>query len=65
MEDIMPILRLSEDSGSEEVLPFAMMVHELLSLPVTMRSSIVKVSGLKMEKSWIMTIPDLYLKSFI
>jgi len=43
----MPILRLSEDSGSEEVLPFARMVHELLSLPVTMRSKYNK--GVRLE----------------
>jgi len=33
-------LRISDDSASEEILPFAKMVHELLSLPVTMRRKI-------------------------
>jgi len=41
-------LRLSEDSSSEEVLPFAKMVHELLSLPVTMRSKNKK--GVRIEQ---------------
>ncbi|MCE8423028.1 MAG: DUF2111 domain-containing protein [Candidatus Methanoperedens sp.] len=47
----MSILRLSEDSGSEEVLPFATMVHELLSLPVTMRSKNKK--GVRLENGKI------------
>ena len=34
----MPELRISDNSTSEEILPFAKMVHELVSLPVTMRS---------------------------
>ncbi|VVB91700.1 Uncharacterised protein [uncultured archaeon] len=41
-------LRISEDSTSEEILPFAKMVHELLSLPVTMRSKNKK--GVRLEQ---------------
>lgn len=44
----MPSLSISEDSSSEEILPFAKMVHELLSLPVTMRSKNKK--GVRLEK---------------
>ncbi|MDO9097799.1 MAG: DUF2111 domain-containing protein [Candidatus Methanoperedens sp.] len=44
----MSILRLSADSSSEEILPFAKMMHELLSLPVTMRSKNKK--GVRLEK---------------
>jgi len=44
----MPALRLSADSSSEEILPFAKMVHELLSLPVTMRSK--NKNGVRLEK---------------
>lgn len=44
----MPVLHLSADSKSEEILPFAKMVHELLSLPVTMRSKNKK--GVRLEK---------------
>lgn len=39
---------LSPDSSSEEILPFARMVHELTSLPVTMRSKNKK--GVRLEK---------------
>ena len=41
-------LHISEDSTSEEILPFAKMVHELLSLPVTMRTKNKK--GVRLEK---------------
>lgn len=44
-------LRMSENSSSEEVLPFAKMVHELFSLPVTMRSKNKK--GVRLEKGSI------------
>ncbi|VVB92340.1 Uncharacterised protein [uncultured archaeon] len=44
----MPALRLSADSETDEILPFAKMVHELLSLPVTMRSKNKK--GVRLEK---------------
>jgi hypothetical protein len=43
----MSVLSISENSGSEEILPFAKMVHELLSLPVTMRSRNKK--GVRLE----------------
>ncbi len=41
-------LSISENSTSEEVLPLAKMVHELLTLPVTMRSKNKK--GIRLEK---------------
>lgn len=41
-------LRISENSSSEEILPFAKMAHELFSLPVTMRSKNKK--GVRLEK---------------
>ncbi|MGB8215938.1 MAG: DUF2111 domain-containing protein [Candidatus Methanoperedens sp.] len=44
----MPELCLSADSTSEEILPIARMVHELFSLPVTMRSKNKK--GVRLEK---------------
>lgn len=44
-------LRISDDSASEEILPFAKMVHELLSLPVTMRSKNKK--GVRLEKGHV------------
>lgn len=44
----MPFLSLSSDSDSEEILPIARMVHELLSLPVTMRSK--NKRGVRLEK---------------
>lgn len=44
----MSALSISENSSSEEILPFAKMVHELLSLPVTMRSRNKK--GVRLEK---------------
>jgi hypothetical protein len=44
----MSFLRLSSDSDSEEILPIAKMVHELFSLPVTMRSK--NKRGVRLEK---------------
>ncbi|MDO8725572.1 MAG: DUF2111 domain-containing protein [Candidatus Methanoperedens sp.] len=44
----MAIINLYEDSSSKEILPVAMMVHELFSLPVTMRSRNKK--GVRLEK---------------
>ncbi len=41
-------LRITENSSSEEIIPLAKMVHELLSLPVTMRSKNKK--GVRIEK---------------
>jgi len=45
-------LRISENSSSEEILPFAKMVHELISLPVTMRSKNKK--GVRLEKGTVL-----------
>ena len=44
-------MRISENSSSEEIIPFAKMVHELFSLPVTMRSKNKK--GVRMEQGRI------------
>ncbi|MCZ7382098.1 MAG: DUF2111 domain-containing protein [Candidatus Methanoperedens sp.] len=44
----MSFLSLSSDSDSEEILPIAKMVHELFSLPVTMRSK--NKRGVRLEK---------------
>lgn len=44
----MPALRLSENSSSDEILPIAKLVHELVSLPVTMRSR--NKRGVRLEK---------------
>src|SRR3989304_823856 len=44
----MAIINLYESSSSKEILPVAMMVHELFSLPVTMRSRNKK--GVRLEK---------------
>ncbi|HEY9205300.1 MAG TPA: DUF2111 domain-containing protein [Candidatus Methanoperedens sp.] len=41
-------LRISENSSSDDILPLAKMVHELISLPVTMRSRNKK--GVRLEK---------------
>ncbi len=41
-------LHISQNSSSAEILPFAKMVHGLLSLPVTMRSRNKK--GVRLEK---------------
>lgn len=45
-------LHLSTDSRAEEVAPFALAVHELLGLPVTMRS--LKHKGVRIEKGKIL-----------
>jgi hypothetical protein len=45
-------LQISENSSSEEILPFAKMVHELISLPVTMRSKNKK--GVRLEKGTVL-----------
>jgi hypothetical protein len=44
----MSFLSISSDSDSEEILPIAKMVHELFSLPVTMRSK--NKRGVRIEK---------------
>jgi hypothetical protein len=45
-------LRISENSSSEEIIPFAKMVHDLFSLPVTMRSKNKK--GVRIENGTVM-----------
>ncbi len=45
-------IEISADSDAEEVAPFAMAVHELLGLPVTMRS--LKRRGVRIEKGKIL-----------
>ncbi len=44
----MSVLSISEDSESEDMLPFAKMVHDLLSLPVAMRS--MNKKGVRLER---------------
>ena len=41
-------IHISKNSSSEEIYPFAKMVHELVSLPVTMRSKNKK--GVRIEQ---------------
>jgi len=41
-------IHISENSSSEDIYPFAKMVHELVSLPVTMRSRNKK--GVRIEQ---------------
>ncbi len=45
-------IQISDDSDAEEIAPFAMAVHELLGLPVTMRS--LKKKGVRIEKGKIL-----------
>lgn len=45
-------IQISADSGSEEIAPFALAVHELLGLPVTMRTFHKK--GVRIEKGKIL-----------
>lgn len=45
-------VEISADSDAEEVAPFAMSVHELLGLPVTMRS--LNKRGVRIEKGKIL-----------
>ncbi len=45
-------IQISADSGAEEVAPFAMAVHELLGLPVTMKS--LNKKGVRIEKGKIL-----------
>lgn len=41
-------IHISADSSAEEIVPFALAVHELLGLPVTMRS--LNKKGVRIEK---------------
>ena len=45
-------IQISADSGADEITPFAMAVHELLGLPVTMRS--LNKKGVRIEKGKIL-----------
>ncbi len=45
-------VQISADSGADELAPFAMAVHELLRLPVTMRS--LNKKGVRIEKGKIL-----------
>ncbi len=45
-------IQISADSDAEHVAPFAMAVHELLGLPVTMRS--LNKKGVRIEKTKIL-----------
>jgi len=44
-------IQISADSDASEISPFAMTVHELLGLPVTMRT--LNKRGLRIEKGKI------------
>ncbi len=46
------MIQISADSGAEDIVPFAMAVHELLGLPVTMRS--LNKKGVRIEKRKIL-----------
>ena len=45
-------IQISADSNAEEIAPFAMAVHELLGLPVTMRT--LHKKGVRIEKGKIL-----------
>ncbi len=45
-------IQISADSSAEDIAPFAMAVHELLGLPVTMRS--LEKKGVRIEKRKIL-----------
>lgn len=45
-------IQISADSGAEEITPFAMAIHELLGLPVTMRT--LNKKGVRIEKGKIL-----------
>jgi hypothetical protein len=45
-------VQISADSGADGLVPFAMAVHELLRLPVTMRS--LNKKGVRIEKGKIL-----------
>ncbi len=45
-------IEISADSGSEDIVPFALAIHELLGLPVTMRS--LNKKGVRIEKGKIL-----------
>lgn len=45
-------IKITADSSAQEIAPFAMAVHELLGLPVTMRS--LNKRGVRIEKGKIL-----------
>jgi hypothetical protein len=45
-------IEISADSNSEDIAPFALAIHELLGLPVTMRS--LNKKGVRIEKGKIL-----------
>ncbi len=45
-------IEISVDSSPEEIVPFALAIHELLGLPVTMRS--LNKKGVRIEKGKIL-----------
>ncbi|MCZ7382394.1 MAG: DUF2111 domain-containing protein [Candidatus Methanoperedens sp.] len=45
-------IEISADSGPEDIAPFALAIHELLGLPVTMRS--LNKKGVRIEKGKIL-----------
>ncbi len=45
-------IQILADSGAEEITPFAMAIHELLGLPVTMRT--LNKKGVRIEKGKIL-----------
>ena len=45
-------IQISADSGAEEIAPFAIAVHELLGLPVTMRS--LYKNGVRVERGKVL-----------
>lgn len=45
-------IQISADSSAEDIAPFAMAIHELLGLPVTMRS--LNKKGVRVEKGKIL-----------
>ncbi|MCX9085836.1 MAG: DUF2111 domain-containing protein [Candidatus Methanoperedens sp.] len=45
-------IQITADSSSQDLAPFAMAIHELLGLPVTMRS--LNKNGLRIEKGKIL-----------
>ena len=57
-------IEISADSSPEDIAPFALAIHELLGLPVTMRSLNKRASGLKKEKSLIIIIAVPCLKPY-
>src|SRR3989337_1681694 len=49
-------LQISADSNAEDIAPFAMAIHELLGLPVTMRS--LNKLGVRIEKGKVLDNND-------